>query len=155
MQNSVIGARRYAIYITSAHKKSFVYSKYAITSTCTHASKHTHPCEYAHKHATIHTHIHGLHTSSFGIVMYELFHCRIPFGDAGCYSAEQVGQAVLEKGLRPQINPKCPTMIAALMKDCWQADPSARPNFEQVGRDFFCVFMRLCCSGLLSIIGCP
>jgi len=66
---------------------------------------------------------------SFGIVLWELAAKLPPYPQI---KADEVARKVLEEGLRPQIPPRCPPMMAQLMKDCWGDDPVKRPTFSQI-----------------------
>ena len=39
---------------------------------------------------------------------------------------------VVQRGLRPTIPPSCHPVMAQVMQYCWQPDPNARPEFEQI-----------------------
>ena len=38
----------------------------------------------------------------------------------------------VEKGYRMDAPDGCPDAIYQIMKDCWQNDPNARPNFTRI-----------------------
>jgi hypothetical protein len=88
-------------------------------------------------HTYIHTHVHIL---SYGILLYELFHCRVPYEQAGYNSTIVLRQAVLKNGARPAINKSCPDEVGKLMRECWLHEPDARPNFDEVScMTLFCL----------------
>ncbi|KIZ02629.1 hypothetical protein MNEG_5333 [Monoraphidium neglectum] len=80
---------------------------------------------------------------SFGIVMYEVLTWRKPFGGL---ADEEVRTAVVSQGRRPALPPdgelpgapggRALELYRALMevrgRDCWAADPGARPTFTVV-----------------------
>ena len=65
--------------------------------------------------------------------------CAALFGGAHIYenmSAMRVIVGVSQNKLRPKIPKECPEEIAALMRVCWQHDPTLRPAFEEINRLF-------------------
>ena len=38
----------------------------------------------------------------------------------------------VERGYRMDPPDGCPPVVYQIMKDCWQADPNARPNFTRI-----------------------
>jgi serine/threonine protein kinase len=68
---------------------------------------------------------------SFGVNLWELLTRDTPYKDM---QPMQVGLAVLNRGLRPEIPHDTPEDYAALMRACWNADPMKRPSFAQIIR---------------------
>ena len=62
---------------------------------------------------------------AFGMMLVEVFGRGYPFPDE--LSAEEVKQMVLA-GRRPDLNPSWPDSLVSLIKDCWQQNPTKRPN---------------------------
>ena len=72
---------------------------------------------------------------SFGMVMYELVTCRVPWLDSEHTFTHQILKAVL-RGERPEVNESdlinAPEEFLNLMHQCWQTDPKKRPTFEAI-----------------------
>ena len=72
---------------------------------------------------------------SFGLVMYELLTCRIPWQGSGFNFAHLIAQAVA-RGERPDIRKKdligSPLEFIKLMEVCWDTDPKVRPTFDEI-----------------------
>ncbi len=66
---------------------------------------------------------------SFGIILWELLVAECPFEGM---SAIQCALAVLNRDARPEIPPWCPPSFAALIRACWDKDPTKRPTFPQI-----------------------
>ena len=66
---------------------------------------------------------------SFGMVMYEIFACKIPYADIP--SNARVGVAVLQ-GKRPPIPSRLPSFLHPLLEACWQEEPNKRPQFMAI-----------------------
>ncbi|GIL50268.1 hypothetical protein Vafri_6477 [Volvox africanus] len=66
---------------------------------------------------------------SFGIVLWELLTCKVPYMDM---TPLQAAVGVVQKGLRPAIPPNCPLPLAELMGMCWTGDPAQRPSFRDL-----------------------
>lgn len=68
---------------------------------------------------------------SFAILMWELFHSRIPYVETGL---DQMGilQQVVCNGARPAIDPRVPSPVAQIIQQCWSTHATARPTFSQV-----------------------
>ena len=73
---------------------------------------------------------------SFGIVMYELLTCIIPWSGVGGYNFTHQILMAVTRGERPSINESnlinVPEGFLKLMKCCWATDPKARPTFNEV-----------------------
>uniref|UniRef100_A0A0E0MMI6 Protein kinase domain-containing protein n=1 Tax=Oryza punctata TaxID=4537 RepID=A0A0E0MMI6_ORYPU len=69
---------------------------------------------------------------SFGICLWEMYCCEMPFTFG--LSIAEASAAVVQRGMRPVIPPCCPPCMAAIMARCWDADPAARPEMEEVVR---------------------
>ena len=72
---------------------------------------------------------------SFGMIMYELVTCRVPWHGSGYTFTRQILKAVL-RGERPEVNGSdlinAPEDFLKLMQHCWQTDPKERPTFEEI-----------------------
>ncbi|XWS68992.1 hypothetical protein CRYUN_Cryun04dG0141200 [Craigia yunnanensis] len=66
---------------------------------------------------------------SFGICLWEIYCCDIPYPNLGF---SELTSAILYQNLRPEIPKHCPEALANLMKQCWDTDPSKRPEMEEV-----------------------
>ena len=66
---------------------------------------------------------------SFGMVLYEIFACKIPYDDLP--TDPLVGMAVLQ-GKRPPVPPTLPQFLHPLLKDCWKKEPDQRPKFDAI-----------------------
>ncbi|GLI63196.1 hypothetical protein VaNZ11_006095 [Volvox africanus] len=66
---------------------------------------------------------------SFGIVLWELLTCKVPYTDM---TPLQAAVGVVQKGLRPAIPPNCPLPVAELMGTCWTGEPAQRPSFRDL-----------------------
>jgi hypothetical protein len=60
---------------------------------------------------------------SFGVVLWELLTCKIPYSDM---TPLQAAVGVVQKGLRPAIPPNCLPQLAGVMNACWDASPMHR-----------------------------
>ncbi|KAJ8751749.1 hypothetical protein K2173_025929 [Erythroxylum novogranatense] len=66
---------------------------------------------------------------SFGIVMWELTTALLPFQGM---TPVQAAFAVAEKNERPPLPASCQPALANLIKRCWAANPSKRPDFSSI-----------------------
>ncbi|XP_074316759.1 serine/threonine-protein kinase 52-like [Silene latifolia] len=68
---------------------------------------------------------------SFGICLWETYCCAMPYGHAN-YSFAELSYAVVQKNFRPEIPRCCPVSLANIMRKCWDANPTKRPNMDEV-----------------------
>ncbi|KAJ1260032.1 hypothetical protein BS78_10G201000 [Paspalum vaginatum] len=66
---------------------------------------------------------------SFGIVLWELTTCLLPFQGM---TPVQAAYAACEKNLRPPLSSSCPPVLNNLIKKCWSANPARRPEFSYI-----------------------
>ncbi|XP_062178742.1 serine/threonine/tyrosine-protein kinase HT1-like isoform X1 [Phragmites australis] len=66
---------------------------------------------------------------SFGIVLWELTTCLLPFQGM---TPVQAAYAASEKNLRPPLSSSCPPVLNNLIKRCWSANPARRPEFSYI-----------------------
>ncbi|KAG8385798.1 hypothetical protein BUALT_Bualt03G0082700 [Buddleja alternifolia] len=66
---------------------------------------------------------------SFGIVLWELTTALLPFQGM---TPVQAAFAVAEKNERPPLPGSCQPALAHLIKCCWAANPSKRPDFSEI-----------------------
>ncbi|KAJ0017484.1 hypothetical protein Pint_09717 [Pistacia integerrima] len=66
---------------------------------------------------------------SFGIVLWELTTALLPFQGM---TPVQAAFAVAEKNERPPLPASCQPVLAHLIKRCWAANPSKRPDFSDI-----------------------
>uniref|UniRef100_A0ACD5V7M8 Uncharacterized protein n=1 Tax=Avena sativa TaxID=4498 RepID=A0ACD5V7M8_AVESA len=66
---------------------------------------------------------------SFGIVLWELTTCLVPFQGM---TPVQAAYAACEKNVRPPLSPTCPPALNSLIKMCWAGNPARRPEFSYV-----------------------
>ena len=66
---------------------------------------------------------------SYGMVMYEIFACEIPY--ANLVGDFRVGMAVLQ-GERPPVPATLPPFLHPLLQACWNENPNHRPQFEAI-----------------------
>lgn len=79
----------------------------------------------AHQHYT-----HKCDVFSYGILLWELVSGGdIPYSG---YTPLQAAVGVVQRGLRPTVPATCHPVVAQVMQYCWQPDPNARPEFEQI-----------------------
>ena len=82
----------------------------------------------------------GLYTKaadvySFGIILWELTSCRIPFSNM---SQDASLMARIINGKRPEIIEGTPPEFAKLIQECWNKDPILRPTMEEVYKKIKC-----------------
>jgi serine/threonine protein kinase len=68
---------------------------------------------------------------SYGMVLWELLEKKRPFEE---YSSRFDIMDAVKAGKRPAINENCPPTYKALIKRCWQTEPSRRPTFNYIVR---------------------
>jgi hypothetical protein len=68
---------------------------------------------------------------SYGIVLWEILCREDPYRDHSFGWIDDVSRAV-QGGTRPSLPPSAPSCYVQLMKDCWQANPDARPTSTQI-----------------------
>ncbi|RIA91561.1 kinase-like domain-containing protein [Glomus cerebriforme] len=66
---------------------------------------------------------------SFGIILWELTSCRMPFSDES-QDLHLIYEII--EGRRPEIVEGTPPAFAKLIQDCWNPDPNLRPTMEKV-----------------------
>ncbi|XP_077221085.1 protein kinase superfamily protein [Tasmannia lanceolata] len=66
---------------------------------------------------------------SFGIVLWELSTALVPFQGM---TPVQAAYAVSEKNARPPLPENCSPVLTNLIKRCWSANPSKRPDFSYI-----------------------
>uniref|UniRef100_J3M5A3 Protein kinase domain-containing protein n=2 Tax=Oryza brachyantha TaxID=4533 RepID=J3M5A3_ORYBR len=66
---------------------------------------------------------------SFGICLWEIYCCEIPYVDANFVD---ITSAVLHNHMRPKIPKCCPLDMANIMRMCWDAEPASRPEMQEV-----------------------
>eukprot|EP00245_Coleochaete_scutata_P004705 TRINITY_DN1756_c0_g1_i2.p1 TRINITY_DN1756_c0_g1~~TRINITY_DN1756_c0_g1_i2.p1 ORF type:complete len:356 (+),score=36.43 TRINITY_DN1756_c0_g1_i2:68-1069(+) len=66
---------------------------------------------------------------SFGIVLWEIVTCTIPFYGL---NPLETAVAVAHHNQRPKIPESCPEGLALLMTQCWDRNPAARPTFTEI-----------------------
>lgn len=71
---------------------------------------------------------------SFGIVCWEIFCGRIPFGNK--LQVTQLLMKVAVRGERPRFKPedKVPLAVQRLIRECWDQDSSKRPDFLAISK---------------------
>jgi Ca2+-binding EF-hand superfamily protein len=71
-------------------------------------------------------------TYSFGVLMWEVTHSKIPYYEEGYASQNAIIAAVLTNNVRPRVSQFCDPRLAKLMQRCWQRDPAARPTMQDI-----------------------
>ncbi|KAE9620955.1 putative dual-specificity kinase TKL-Pl-4 family [Lupinus albus] len=66
---------------------------------------------------------------SFGIILWELLTRKLPYEHL---SPLQAAVGVVHKGLRPEIPRDTHPKLVELLHQCWQQDPSLRPDFSEI-----------------------
>lgn len=65
---------------------------------------------------------------SYGIILWELFTRKMPFGDIEAFSVP----LIVSKGERPEIPKEVPPEWRKLIKSCWNQKPHLRPSFKKI-----------------------
>lgn len=68
---------------------------------------------------------------SYGMVLWELWEKKRPFEE---YTSRFDITDAVKAGKRPAISEHCPPTYKALIKRCWQTEPSRRPTFNYIVR---------------------
>lgn len=66
---------------------------------------------------------------SIGILLWEIFHRRLPFDGRDPLS---VAFEVVNNGTRPLLDPKLPHQMSELIVACWNQDPTKRPTVQDM-----------------------
>ncbi|GAU15561.1 hypothetical protein TSUD_45980 [Trifolium subterraneum] len=67
----------------------------------------------------------------FGICLWEIYCCDMPYLNL---SFADASAAVANRNLRPEIPRCCPSVLANIMKRCWDKNPQKRPEMHDVVR---------------------
>mmetsp|Transcript_17187 Transcript_17187/g.39781 ORF Transcript_17187/g.39781 Transcript_17187/m.39781 type:complete len:291 (-) Transcript_17187:52-924(-) len=70
-------------------------------------------------------------TYSYGILLWEIYHCRCPYAELGL-DQMQIAYQVIHNGIRPQFDQFCNQEAADIIMLCWNTDPALRPTLKQV-----------------------
>ncbi|KAJ3673297.1 hypothetical protein LUZ60_006671 [Juncus effusus] len=94
------------------------------------------PLEYLHSKKIVHRDVktknmlldtkRNLKIADFGVARVEALNPSDMTGETGTVSY------MAPENLRPKIPRRCPTKLAKLMKNCWDANPSSRPEMSEV-----------------------
>ncbi|OIT32545.1 PREDICTED: serine/threonine-protein kinase HT1-like [Nicotiana attenuata] len=66
---------------------------------------------------------------SFGICLWEIYSCSMPYPEQIPLSKTSPD---VYKSRRPEIPKSCPSVLADIMKKCWDANPKRRPEMHEV-----------------------
>lgn len=66
---------------------------------------------------------------SFGVVVWELLHCEIPYRDV---DSSAVIWGIGSNSLMLPIPSSCPDGLKLLMRQCWSSKPKNRPSFRHI-----------------------
>lgn len=69
---------------------------------------------------------------AYGVVLWEIFHRKDPYNGKDPLS---VAVDVINKSIRPEIDPTIPPEIASLIRSCWATSPEQRPSLESVSNE--------------------
>eukprot|EP00238_Polyblepharides_amylifera_P011568 CAMPEP_0196581798 /NCGR_PEP_ID=MMETSP1081-20130531/35622_1 /TAXON_ID=36882 /ORGANISM="Pyramimonas amylifera, Strain CCMP720" /LENGTH=637 /DNA_ID=CAMNT_0041902153 /DNA_START=111 /DNA_END=2024 /DNA_ORIENTATION=+ len=84
---------------------------------------------------------------SFAITLWELLTCRVPYSHL---TPLQAAVGVVQKGMRPEIPPECPPDLSQLIRECWEHNPSARPDFSTIVTRLKDMYSKMKNEGALS-----
>ena len=87
-------------------------------------------------------------TYAFGLILWELYTRRHPYGELNTYFLHDIEDAVL-RGMRPTIPADCPEEYSHLIKACWADNPAERPSFYTILGELHSMIEK---SGLSPII---
>lgn len=65
----------------------------------------------------------------FGVMMWEMLYRKLPYPGLEVLN---VAIMVMQRQLRPEIEPDCDVVLEDIMRSCWQEDPSARYSMERI-----------------------
>jgi serine/threonine protein kinase len=65
---------------------------------------------------------------SFGMLLWELYTCTIPFN----VKIHTLIDLVVRDNYRPEIKPEMNRDISNLIRQCWDSDPNKRPDFKNI-----------------------
>jgi hypothetical protein len=65
---------------------------------------------------------------AFGIILWEMYTEKVPFEGL---DQVQICAQVSTRGLRPEL-PETQSTLAVLIQQCWDAEPTHRPSFEEI-----------------------
>ena len=69
---------------------------------------------------------------SYGMVLYELVTLKLPFHDAPTDQMAMVDAVTGKRPSLPESDSECAPFLRCLITACWDADPKARPSFEEI-----------------------
>ena len=69
---------------------------------------------------------------SYAMVLYELVTLKLPFHDAPTDQMAMVGAVTGKRPSLPESDSECAPFLRRLITTCWDADPKARPSFEEI-----------------------
>ena len=69
---------------------------------------------------------------SYAMVLYELVTCRKPFHNAPTDQMAMFNAMSGERPSLPESDSECAPFLRRLITACWDADPKARPSFEEI-----------------------
>jgi serine/threonine protein kinase len=65
---------------------------------------------------------------AFGMLLFEIMCREPPFVD---FDRGEL-QALVTRGVRPEVPPDVPKFYIRMSESCWDSDPSLRPDFESL-----------------------
>ncbi|GES80142.1 kinase-like domain-containing protein [Rhizophagus clarus] len=94
---------------------------------------------FVHKEEAIHRDLHSgnilysqFNDTCVAILMWEISSGYSPFINYECYDCDLV--MIIIDGIRPEIVPGTPLEYKNLMEECWDADPSNRPDIKELDK---------------------